>query len=335
MIELIFALTISFFSTFFSVKYFIRKFMEIGLVSKDVNKKGNPVVPEMGGISILFGLTFGLSVIILTSSTNLVHLLAVLSTILFSAIFGLLDGIFGYLGYKGKLTRKSKKWGRGITQLQHTFFPVMTSIPLIAIKAGNYSMSIPFIGSVNFGLLYPFLIIPAIVTIFNNSFNMLAGLNGLEAGSGLIISLGLLGIGILTGNSIVILLMSILVICLIAFLPFNFYPAKIFPGDITPFLIGSVIASAIILGNMERIGMIIIGLYYIEFLLKLRGKFKPQSFGEIQKDGSLKAPYKKIYSITHLVMKLGRGKLNERQIVIIIILMHLIPIFLSVLTLKV
>jgi UDP-N-acetylglucosamine--dolichyl-phosphate N-acetylglucosaminephosphotransferase len=196
-------------------------------------------------------------------------------------------------------------------------------------------MALPFIGSVNFGLFYPFLIIPLIVTIYNNAFNMLAGLNGLEAGSGLIISLGLLILAIMTGNTLVIILTSLLSVCLSAFLIFNFYPAKIFPGDITPFLIGSTLSSAIIIGNMEKIGVIIIGLYYLEFILKLRGRFKAQSFGEVQKDGSLKPPYKNTYSITHLVMKIGKGRLKERQIVIIILLMHLVPIFLAFLTLKV
>jgi UDP-N-acetylglucosamine--dolichyl-phosphate N-acetylglucosaminephosphotransferase len=208
----------------------------------------------------------------------------------------------------------------------------MSSIPLIAIKAGNYSMTLPFIGPVNFGLFYPFFIVPLIVTVYNNAFNMIAGLNGLEAGSGLVISTGVLLFGILTGNSLVIILTSLLSVCLLAFLIFNFYPAKIFPGDITPFLIGSTLASAVILGNMEKVGVLIIGLYYLEFLLKLRSGFKAQSFGNVNKDGTLEAPYKKTYSITHLIMKLGKGKLKEKQIVMIILLLHLIPLFLASLT---
>ncbi|OGI15843.1 hypothetical protein A3K63_00580 [Candidatus Micrarchaeota archaeon RBG_16_49_10] len=334
MSALFIALVVAFLATFFSAKYFITKFKAIGLVSTDINKKEKPIVPEMGGIAIFFGMMLGLSIIILAGAKNTIELLAVLSTVLLSTVFGILDGIFGYLGYEGKITRKSRKWKRGITQLQHAIFPLLCSIPLIAIKAGHYSMALPLIGDVNLGLLYPFLIIPLIVTIYNNAFNMIAGMNGLEAGSGLIISLGLLVCGIILGQNIVITLSSLLAVCLLAFLFFNFYPAKVFPGDITPFIVGSVLASAIILGNIEKVGVIIIGLYYLEFLLKLRSGFKAQSFGVVQEDGSLKAPHEKIYSLTHLVMKLGGGKLKERQIVTIIILLHSIPILLALLTLS-
>lgn len=335
MIEILMPPIIAFIVTFVTTPYFIKKFREIGLVSQDLNKKNKPLLPEMGGISVLFGLVLGISTLILFSTELLTELLAVLATVLLMGIIGILDGIFSYLGYKKRILRSSRKWRRGITQLQHALLPLMASIPLAAIKAGEYTMSIPFLGPIDFGLLYPFLIIPAFVTIFSNAFNMLAGMNGLEAGSGLIIGIGLLIGGIIIGNFIVINFSSILIGCLAAFLFYNFYPAKIFPGDITPFLIGAILASIAVVGNVERFVVIAMSLYYVEFLLKLRSRFKAQSFGIPQKDGSLKTPYRKLYSLTHFVMKVGKNKLKEKQIVLIILGLQIIPTILAIFTLTI
>ena len=66
---------------------------------------------------------------------------------------------------------------------------------------------------------------------------------------------------------------------------------------------------------MERAGVIAFGLYFLELILKARARFRSQSFGEIQEDGTL--AYKKpASSITHLIMKAGR--FTEWQIVLII-----------------
>jgi UDP-N-acetylglucosamine--dolichyl-phosphate N-acetylglucosaminephosphotransferase len=60
----------------------------------------------------------------------------------------------------------------------------------------------------------------------------------------------------------------------------------------------------VILGNSERFAILLFLPWIIEALLKLRGRFAVRSFGDLQKDGTVKAPYDKIYSLTHVAMKL-------------------------------
>lgn len=327
MIEYILIFVCSFFTTLISTPFFIKKFKKIGLVSKDLNKLDKPVIPEMGGVSILFGLVIGILLIIVFSKEGLTQILAVLATVLMAGILGILDGLLGYFKPKENQTRWSRKWKGGISQLQHFLLPLLASFPLIAIQAGEYTMNIPFVGDVNFGLFYPFFIVPFIITVYCNACNMLAGLNGLEAGSGVVLALGVLITGISVGNPFLISVSLALIGALLAFLRFNFYPARIFPGDITPFVIGATVGSAVIVGNMEKIGIILLGWYYIEFLLKLRSGFKAQSFGIPQKSGGLKSPYEKIYSLTHVAMKLKDGKVKEWQATIFLLALQLIPLF--------
>ena len=64
----------------------------------------------------------------------------------------------------------------------------MFMVPLVAVEmAGGHSViSIPFVGMVPFGILYPLLLIPLAIAICSNLTNMMAGFNGLEAGLGII-----------------------------------------------------------------------------------------------------------------------------------------------------
>jgi len=94
------------------------------------------------------------------------------------------------------------------------------------------------------------------------------------------------------------------------------------PGDSLTYLLGAVVASGVIFGNIERAGVIVLFPFFIEFLLKLRSKLKASSIGKLRGDGKIDPPYgKRIYSLTHLIMNLG--KFTEKQIVIILILIQI------------
>jgi UDP-N-acetylglucosamine--dolichyl-phosphate N-acetylglucosaminephosphotransferase len=103
---------------------------------------------------------------------------------------------------------------------------------------------------------------------------------------------------------------------LLAFLRWNWYPAKFLPGDSLTYLIGASFASVVIIGNVERFGIIIFIPWIIEAFLKLRSGFRARSLGNLQSDGTLKAPYSKTYSLTHLVMKIR--PFRERTVTAII-----------------
>ncbi|MDO8624520.1 MAG: hypothetical protein Q7R47_00400, partial [Candidatus Diapherotrites archaeon] len=201
-------------------------------------------------------------------------------------------------------------------QYQHALFPIFAALPLMAVKAGTTIVSIPLLGPVDFGLAYALVLIPIGVTGATNATNMLAGLNGLEAGLGVVLSATMLLLSVLTNQPEAAVICAAMLGALVGFLKYNWFPAKIFPGDATTLMIGASMAVAVILGNMEKIGLFLFALFFVEFLLKARSRFQSESFGSIRTDGIL-APPQKIGSLTHLVM--SRGRFTEKQAVLIIL----------------
>ena len=107
---------------------------------------------------------------------------------------------------------------------------------------------------------------------------------------------------------------------LLAFLLFNTPPAKIFPGDSLTYLLGGVLVSMAIIGNIERAALIVSIPFFIEFILKIRGKLKKQSYGTIN-DGKIHSLYDKIYSIPHFFTI--QNKFTEKQVVFFVWLIEL------------
>jgi UDP-N-acetylglucosamine--dolichyl-phosphate N-acetylglucosaminephosphotransferase len=155
---------------------------------------------------------------------------------------------------------------------------------------------------INFGILYPLLIIPLGVLGATTVFNFLAGFNGLETSQGIIILSALAIVTYITGSSWLAVVALCIVASLLAFYIFNANPAKVFPGDVLTYAIGASIAVIAILGDSEKIALFFFIPYFLEMILKLRGKLKKQSFGKPNKDGSLEMPYNKIYGLEHLAI---------------------------------
>ena len=196
--------------------------------------------------------------------------------------------------------------------------PGIAALPLIAVDTG-----IPKIHFLNYeiqlGNLYPYILIPLGVIACANFINILAGFNGLEAGSGAIACATIFSASVILmklepGKYSVttpIIALAMLGACL-AFLVFNWYPAKIFPGNVGTYVIGAAIASAVIIGDMEKIGIIALTPQIIEFFLKTRGNFRTGNFGSLV-NGSL--IYKdKVNSLAHLIMKYT--KVDEKRLVL-------------------
>jgi UDP-N-acetylglucosamine--dolichyl-phosphate N-acetylglucosaminephosphotransferase len=174
----------------------------------------------------------------------------------------------------------------------------------MAVMAGTAVMDVPFIGHFDFGIVYPLLLIPLAVVVVSNTTNMLAGMNGLETGLGIVsmFSLGLYTL--MMGRTEASVIAFTLCFSLLAFLKWNWFPAKFLPGDSLTYLTGASFAAIVIIGNIEKFGIVVFTPWIIEFFLKLRSGFRARSLGNLQKDGTLSAPYKKTYSLTHAVMKI-------------------------------
>jgi len=310
---------ISFISTLLAMPWLIRYLRRINLLVKDQNKKDKPLIPISGGLVVMGGIFLGLMTYIcirtfVFNDTNLLlYFFAAISTILLISVFGFIDD---------SIIKKSKEASAGLKQWQKPLLTLIAAIPLVAIKAGTTTLSIPLIGSINFGLIYPLILVPLMVIFFSNAVNLLAGFNGLEAGLGLIY-IGMLGLYAYVNGSYVAAIIALTTFAsLLAFIKFNWYPSKIFPGDSLTYLLGAVLACIAILGNMEKAVLIVSIPFFIEFILKATSGFKAQSFG-YWKDGKIHSLYEnKIYSLTHLFSR--TGKFTEKQIVIFLMFIELI-----------
>lgn len=314
---------ISFLVSAVILPYWMKRAVRAGLVGKDMNKYKKNKIPEVGGIAVVAGIIAGILVYVAIktfyfhSLEFVIELLAFVCTLLIIAIIGFTDDILG--------------WKIGLRQYQKPILCLFAAIPLAVINVGESTIMLPFIGSINLGLIYPLFIVPLAITGAANGFNMLAGYNGLEAGMGIIIltTLGLFQIqnigyidilwaGVIAFSSVT---------ALIAFFRYNKFPSRIFPGDTLTYSIGAIIAAVAILGNLERIALILFLPYFAEFILKMRGGFKKESFAYPQKDNSLEI--KGVYGIEHLIIKLLKKlkpskKVYEKDVVYSIFALELL-----------
>lgn len=305
--QLLVVLAVSFLATFWVTPKLIRKLSNSGIVGRDMNKTGFPKVPEMGGLGVVAGFVAGVLIAIafdtfhvIEVNLNLTYLLAGLSTILIMALIGIFDDLF--------LMRQSVK----------AMLPLLASLPLVAIKVGVTHMTFPLLGEVDFGILFPLFLIPLAITGASNATNMLAGFNGLEAGLGLVMT-ATVGIAAFVFGSVEAVIISFAMLgALLAFLRYNWYPAKILIGDVGTLTIGAVIAVSVIIGNLEKIGVILILPFFAELFLKARSEFKAQSWCEVHGNRLYCKKKNEIYGLGRLVMYLSNG-VREPHLVLILI----------------
>lgn len=320
--SVIIAVLVSFFATLLVAPKLMAFLRGCGIVGIDQQKRGKPVLPSSGGLAVAFGLLGGimayiaLSTFVLLNEVSLSLMLAASSAILIVALVGILDDI------NVKTTRRKDSSGTeefrvGLPQWLKPLLTLPAAIPLMAVSAGESVITPPFMGSWELGLLYPLLLVPLGVLCVSNATNMLAGMNGLEAGLGFLASLSVGVYALLLGRVEGAIIALSLSAALLAFLRFNWHPAKMLPGDSLTYLIGATFAAAIIIANVEMFAIIVFMPWITEAFLKLRGRFAVASLGDLQPDGTLKSRYRKIYSLTHLVMRSGR--FTEKQVTLIIL----------------
>jgi UDP-N-acetylglucosamine--dolichyl-phosphate N-acetylglucosaminephosphotransferase len=309
---------VSFLIVYFITPKVARKVKEQGITGADVNKPDRPMIPKIGGVAIMLGFVIAVLLSLQLYSGGISHeyMLAAICSITLIAVIGLLDDILD------------------VPDRYRVLLPVFAAIPLMVTKAGTSTMNLIFL-TVNFDLgvhalpllgyvdinLYSLLLIPIGVVACSNLVNLLAGFNGLEAGSGAIISFSIFVASIMLASmgfhtaEASFLMIALFGACL-AFLFFNWYPARIFPGNITTYMIGAAIVAAVVTGNMERVGVICLTPQIIEFLLKARSNFAAENFGRVGKRGRLYYTGK-IHSLTHLLMKTIHP--TEKQLVLILL----------------
>ena len=294
---------IAFFVTYMLTKVLIPRLKKAGLTGNDVNKIGRPEVAEMGGIAIVAGFSAGMLLAIffhtfLGFDLNLIQLLAATITIFIIALIGMVDDLLDM-----------PQWLKALV-------PLFAAIPLVAINVGTTTMSIPFIGAIDFGILYVLVLIPIAIAVPSNLTNMLAGFNGMEAGMGAIMFAVMLLIGISHGSVEVSIISASMMFALLAFLFFNVYPAEIFPGDVGNLTIGVVLASTVIIGNYEAAGAILVIPYVIDFFIKVYNRFPTSKWWGENRHGKLYPVDNRVRGFAQLIMKLSNG-ITEKNLVMV------------------
>ena len=308
---LLVSVLISILGTLIFLPKWIKKCREVGLEWKDMNKIERPKVAASGGLVVIFSFVIGslyyvaVRTFILNNVNGVsVKIFALLSVILIMGLVGLTDDLLGWK--KGGLSRRFR-----------VFLTLVASVPLVVINAGVRHMNIPIIGKLNFGILYPLILVPIGIVGASTTYNFLAGFNGEEAGQGILILTFLSFILYINNQSWLSLIGLVMVGSLLVFYLFNKNPARVFPGDSLTYSIGAMIAIMAILGNMEKIAVFVFIPYILETGLKLRGKLKKYSFGRPREDNSLELKYNKIYSLNHLaiyVLSKFKEKVRERDV---------------------
>src|SRR3989338_8180551 len=188
--DFILLIVISFITTFFMTPHIINYLRNIKLQVKDVHKQGEPSVPRSGGIAVLTGIIASLfllvfiNVFIKQTTQNIIYLLAAIITLTLITFIGFFDDLRIRIDSRGE---------GGLKQWQKPLLSLPAAIPLMAVVAGTTIVALPFLGKVNFGLLYPLVLVPVVIVGAANMVNMLEGLNGLSTGMGIVYtgSLGL------------------------------------------------------------------------------------------------------------------------------------------------
>jgi UDP-N-acetylglucosamine--dolichyl-phosphate N-acetylglucosaminephosphotransferase len=291
LITILIALIISFLVVVIPMSSTIRLLKKNKSMGIDVHKVDKPEIPKGAGFLILFAIVSGLLVVIGVSTFqdegNIdPGLLAALVSILMAGMIGVLDDTYDF---------------RNRTKI---ILPLVASIPMITMRVGITTMNIPFIGVIDLGILYPLVIVPLMMTFIVDATNMYGGMNGLETGLAainasavilyIILSPFFLG-GTLTDTQIVAgTVAAALLGAAIGFLIFNWCPAKVLPGDVGRLPLGAAIAAALILGNMDRIAVILYFPFLVNFVLYLfyrvhvmRSGMEYVKFAKPREDGTL------------------------------------------------
>jgi len=304
-----------FFSIIFGKKiiYFLSK-KQIGESIRDlglIGQKEKNGTPTMGGLIIIFSTI--IPVLLFSNLTN-VYILLLLFTTIWLGIIGFLDDYI-------KVFKKNKKGLKGrfkiigqislglIVGLTLFFHPQVTlknqnnidSNDIVQVVENSEYKStkttVPFLKNNEFDysffssltnnesktisvIIFVFFVI-LIITSVSNAANLTDGIDGLAAGSSVIITLTLGVFAWVSGNIIfseylnimyiprvgeVVIFISSFIGGLIGFLWYNTYPAQVFMGDTGSLTIGGVIAVIAIIVRKELLLPLICGVFLIETL---------------------------------------------------------------------
>ncbi len=199
----------------------------------DQHKVGRPLIPNgLGVFYVLFTTVYLFLVYFLQQRTNPEPVSAAFTLaacILFGGFMGMMDDWIDL------------KWR------YKAFMPLIAALPLIyyaQVTGARTSITLPFMGQIDFGAAYFYIIIPLIVMIVTNTVNQLGGLNGLESLCPAIVVLGLM-----TFSPNYFLMIGPIIFWLV--LAYLNLTGKIFVGNTGSFAFGMTLASFAVISDLK------------------------------------------------------------------------------------
>lgn len=357
-----------------SVIYRLQK-LQIGEEIRDLGLEGQMQkkgTPTMGGLIILLSLL--IPTVLFAKITNVYIVLLLLSAVWLGAVGFLDDYIKVFKKNKEGLSGKFKIVGQiglglivGLTMYYNQHIKVrvfskltmladgtqiqtftdskslMTTVPFLKNNQFDYNMLLPsFIPDQYVWVVYVLVVI-FIITAVSNGANITDGLDGLAAGTSVIIGLTLAVLAYVSGNKVFSQYLNVMFIpnsgelaifcaafvgACIGFLWYNTYPAQVFMGDTGSLMLGGVIATLAIVIRKEMLIPVLCGIFLIENLSVIIQvayfKYTKRKYGE----------GRRVFLMSPLHHHFQKKNYHESKIVIRFLIVGIILAVVSLVTLK-
>ena len=227
--------------------------------------RGKQGTPTMGGLMFIIGIPIAVVVgyLFLHAQTVGDPLSGIMRARMFYGL--VLALLFGAIGFLDDYMKVVKKQNEGLTEKQKMALQILFGAVYLLLLhvSGTQStlVTIPFIGTYNFGIFYYVFAMFAIIAL-SNAVNFTDGLDGLLSSVTLVLSIGYLIFCYLLGQGEMGIMAGALAGGCIGFLIWNRYPARVFMGDTgSLFISGMVIALAF--GTGLPFFVVLFGIIYV------------------------------------------------------------------------
>ncbi|MFM1820462.1 MAG: Phospho-N-acetylmuramoyl-pentapeptide-transferase [Bacteroidota bacterium] len=348
-----------------SVIYRLQR-LQIGEEIRDLGLEGQMAkkgTPTMGGFIILLSLL--IPTLLFSKITNVYIVLLVTSAIWLGAVGFADDYIKVFKKNKEGLSGKFKVIGQiglgiivGLTMYfnQHikvrefaidgTFLDhksLVTTVPFMKDNQFDYNMLLPSFVPDEYVWIVYVLVVIFIITAVSNGANITDGIDGLAAGTSVIIGIALAILAYVSGNKVISQYLNVMFIpnsgelavfcaafvgACIGFLWYNAYPAQVFMGDTGSLMLGGVIATLAIVIRKEMLIPVLCGIFLIENLSVIIQvayfKYTKRKYGE----------GRRVFLMSPLHHHFQKKNYHESKIVIRFLIVGIILAVLSLVTLK-
>ena len=227
--------------------------------------QGKQGTPTMGGLMFIIGIPIAVVVAYLFMHASTVGnpMSAIMRARMFYGL--VLALLFGAIGFLDDYLKVVKKQNEGLTEKQKMALQILFGavyLLLLHISGTQSTMvTIPYIGTYDFGVFYYVFAMFAIIAL-SNAVNFTDGLDGLLSSVTLVLSIGYLIFCYLLGMGEMGIMAGALGGGCIGFLFWNHYPAKVFMGDTGSLFLGGAVAALAFAYDMPLI-LLLVGFVYL------------------------------------------------------------------------